>query len=102
VTRPAADRSPSRASSAWGGRDERFAQIDLRATAAAGLVLILTLNVLWLFPIAHGHSGGPYDWLAATGGLTYLLAVAFLAVAAAPARPTATAECGGAAPGGRT
>jgi hypothetical protein len=58
------------------GRDERFAQIDLRATAAAGLVLIVTLIVSWLAEIARGHSGSPYDWLCAVGGLAYLLAIA--------------------------
>ena len=57
------------------GRDERFAQIDLRATAAAGLVLIVTLIVSWLAEIARGHSGSPYDWLCAIGGLAYLLAI---------------------------
>ena len=59
------------------GRDERFAQIDLRATAAAGLVLITTVIVAWLVEIARGHSGSPYGWLAAISGLAYILAVAF-------------------------
>jgi len=59
------------------GRDERFAQIDLRATAAAGLVLIVVLIVSWLAEVAGGPSGSPYDWLGVIGGLTYLLAVAF-------------------------
>jgi hypothetical protein len=59
------------------GRDERFAQIDLRATAVAGLVLIVALIVSWLVQIAQGHSGSPYDWLCAIGGLSYALAVAF-------------------------
>jgi hypothetical protein len=59
------------------GRDERFAQIDLRATAVAGLVLIVTLIVAWLTEIAQGHSGSPYTWLCAVGGLSYALAVAF-------------------------
>lgn len=59
------------------GRDERFAQIDLRATAVTGWVLVVTLIVIWLVQIARGHSGQPYDWLAAIGGLAYLLAVAF-------------------------
>jgi hypothetical protein len=59
------------------GRDERFAQIDLQATAAAGLVLIVTLIVAWLVEIAQGHSGSPFTWLCAIGGLSYLLAVAF-------------------------
>jgi hypothetical protein len=59
------------------GRDERFAQIDLRATAVAGLVLIVTLIVAGLAEIARGHSGSPYTWLCAIGGLSYALAVAF-------------------------
>lgn len=59
------------------GRDERFAQIDLRATAVAGLVLIMTLIVSWLVQVARGHSGSPYDWLCAIGGLAYILAIAF-------------------------
>jgi hypothetical protein len=57
--------------------DERFAQIDLKATALAGLALITALIVAWLVQVAQGHSGSPYTWLAAIGGLTYLLAVAF-------------------------
>jgi hypothetical protein len=59
------------------GRDERFAQIDLRATAVAGQVLILALIASWLTQIASGHTGRPYDWLLAVGGIGYLLAVAF-------------------------
>ena len=59
------------------GRDERFAQIDLKATAVAGLVLIITLIVAWLVEIARGHSGEPYSWLGAIGGLSYALAFAF-------------------------
>ena len=59
------------------GRDERFAQIDLKATAAAGLVLIITIIVAWLVEIARGHSGNPYGWLGAIGGLSYALAVVF-------------------------
>jgi hypothetical protein len=59
------------------GRDERFAQIDLRATALAGLVLIIALIVSWLVQVAQGHSGSPYDWLCAIGGLSYALGVAF-------------------------
>ena len=59
-------------------RDERFAQIDLRATALTGLVVLVTLIVAWLVAIARGRSGHPYDWLLAVSGLTYLLAVALL------------------------
>jgi hypothetical protein len=59
------------------GRDERFAQLDLRATAVAGLVMLLAALVAWLVAIARGQNGHPYDWLLATGGLAYLLAFAF-------------------------
>jgi hypothetical protein len=58
-------------------RDERFAQIDLRATAVAGLVVLGTLMVAWMVEVAQGRSGHPYDWLVAIGGLAYLLAIAF-------------------------
>ena len=59
------------------GRDERFAQIDLRATAVAGLAVITALIVAWLVAVARGHTGSPYDWLMAIGGLAYIAAVAF-------------------------
>jgi hypothetical protein len=59
------------------GRDERFARIDLQATAVAGLVLLVALIVAWLLAIARGQSGNPYGWLLAVGGLAYLLAVAW-------------------------
>jgi hypothetical protein len=58
-------------------RDERFTQIDLRATAFSGLVVILAVIVAWLVEIGRGHSGQPYTWLGALGGLAYLVAVAF-------------------------
>jgi hypothetical protein len=59
------------------GRDERFAQIDMRATAVTGWVLIVAVIVAWLVEIARGHSGQPYEWLGAIGGLAYLAAVAY-------------------------
>ena len=59
------------------GRDERFARIDLQATAVAGLAMLVALIVAWLAAIARGQSGSPYDWLLAIGGLAYLLAVAW-------------------------
>jgi hypothetical protein len=59
------------------GRDERFARIDLQATAVTGLALLVALIVAWLVATARGQSGSPYDWLLAIGGLAYLLAVAW-------------------------
>ena len=60
------------------GRDERFAMIDMRATALAGSVVISVLIIAWLVEIARGHSGNPYNWLGAVAGLAYLVALAFL------------------------
>jgi uncharacterized membrane protein len=59
------------------GTDERFAQIDLRATAVAGLALIIAVIVAFLVEVARGHSGSPYDWLGAVGGVAYAVAVAY-------------------------
>ena len=55
------------------GRDERWAMIDLRATALAGLVLITAVIVMFLVEIARGHDGSPYTWLGALAGVTYLV-----------------------------
>jgi hypothetical protein len=60
------------------GRDERFAQIDLRATAATGMVLIIAVIVAFLVEVARGHDGSPYTWLGALAGVAYVLSVAFL------------------------
>ena len=59
------------------GRDERFAQLDLRATAVSGMVVLLAALVAWLVATARGQSGSPYGWLLAVGGLAYLIAFAF-------------------------
>jgi hypothetical protein len=58
-------------------RDERFAQLDLRATALSGLVVLLAALVGWLVEVARGHNGDPYDWLLAIGGLAYLVSFVF-------------------------
>ena len=60
------------------GRDERFRQIDLHATALAGLSVIVAVIVAFVIELARGHSGEPYTWLGAIGGLTYLIAVVVL------------------------
>jgi len=39
------------------GRDERWAAIDLRATAGAGLVLICVVIGAWLWEIGQGPDG---------------------------------------------
>jgi hypothetical protein len=57
------------------GRDERFRQIDIHATALAGLAVIIAIIIAVVIELALGHSGSPYAWLGAIGGLTYLVAV---------------------------
>jgi hypothetical protein len=56
-------------------RDERIVNIDLRATAASGLAVILAVIAGAVIELARGHSGVPYTWLAAIGGVVYLAAV---------------------------
>jgi len=60
------------------GRDERFRQIDIRATAFAGTILVLTLTTVWLIELGRGRSGSPYTELMAVGGVAYLAAIAFM------------------------
>jgi presenilin-like A22 family membrane protease len=44
----------------------------IHATALAGLAVIIA----FVIELARGHSGSPYAWLGAIGGLTYLVAIA--------------------------
>lgn len=62
------------------GRDERFAMLDLQATAIAGLALIIAVIVAFIVEVARGNSGEPYDWLGAIAGLAYLGAIVFLRI----------------------
>ncbi|HEX9066648.1 MAG TPA: hypothetical protein VF843_16180 [Streptosporangiaceae bacterium] len=60
------------------GRDERFAQIDLRATALAGLAVLVALIVVVMIRLARGEDPGGYGWLLALSGVSYVLAVLLL------------------------
>jgi hypothetical protein len=60
------------------GRDERFRQIDIHATALAGLAVITAILVAFAVEMARGEDGLPYSWLGAIGGLAYLVAVVVL------------------------
>src|SRR5262249_48171720 len=62
------------------GRDERFRQIDLAATALAGLAVITAIIVAFVVEVAQGHDGRPYSWLGAIGGLAHLVAIVVLRV----------------------
>jgi hypothetical protein len=57
------------------GRDERFRQIDIHATAIAGVAVITAVIIAFVVEVARGHNGTPFTWLGAIGGLTYLAAV---------------------------
>jgi len=60
------------------GRDERFRQIDIHATALAGIAVITAIIVAFAVELARGRDGSPYSWLGAIGGLAYLVAVVVL------------------------
>ena len=57
------------------GRDERFQQIDIHATAFAGIVIITAIIVAFVVELAKGQDGNPYSWLGALGGLAYIAAI---------------------------
>lgn len=59
-------------------RDERINAININATAAAGSVVVLAVLVGLVVSIATGHDGVPYAWLAAVGGVAYVLALVVL------------------------
>ena len=60
------------------GRGERWATIDLRATAFAGFVIIVVLIGAWLWELARGDDGSPYGQIMAIGGIAYIIAIAHL------------------------
>jgi hypothetical protein len=60
------------------GRDERWAMIDIRATAFSGVVVILAIIGGWLYEVANGRDGDPFTWLAGVAGLSYIVTVAIL------------------------
>jgi hypothetical protein len=60
------------------GRDERWAMIDLRASAMAGVVTIIFVIGAWLYEIANGENGNPYGVIGGVAGVSYVVAVALL------------------------
>jgi hypothetical protein len=60
------------------GRDERFARIDLAATALSGMAAITAIIVMCFWEWAHGRDGSPYAQLGAVAGVAYIAAVAIL------------------------
>jgi hypothetical protein len=58
------------------GRDERWAMIDLRASALTGSVLIAVVIGAFLYEIASGADGEPYSQLGAIAGIAYIVGLA--------------------------
>ena len=67
-----------RAASAAPAAMQRWAAIDLRASAFGGFVVILAAAGAWLYELAEGRDGDPYGQLLAVGGIAYVAAIAFL------------------------
>jgi hypothetical protein len=58
--------------------DERINDLDLKATAFAGLVVILAVIAAFVVELARGQDGSPYSWLGALGGVSYVVALVTL------------------------
>ena len=56
-------------------RDERINVMELRATAFAGVVLIVVAIGAFVVEVARGRDGSPYSLLGAVGGLAYITAL---------------------------
>jgi presenilin-like A22 family membrane protease len=59
------------------GRDERFCQLDVRATAFAGTAAIVGILVGFMVDVARGGNGEPYVWLGAVAGVAYVGAIVY-------------------------
>jgi len=60
------------------GRDERFARLDLAATAVSGMAAITAIIVMCFWEWGHGRDGTPYAQLGAVAGVAYVAAIAVL------------------------
>lgn len=59
-------------------QDERGAAIDLRATAFAGVAVIVAVIAGFVVEVAQGDDPRPYVWIGALGGVAYIAALAWL------------------------
>jgi hypothetical protein len=55
--------------------DERTAMLDLRATAFAGVAVIVAVIGAFVYELATGGDSNPYALLGALGGVAYLVAL---------------------------
>ena len=61
-------------------RDERITAIDLRATAAAALAMIVAILVGFVIEVAEGHSLSAFSVTGLVGGLAYVAAVVYFRI----------------------
>ena len=59
-------------------RDERINEIDRSASLVAGMTVLLAVLAMFVVELARGEDGSPYSQLGALGGVTYLIALAWL------------------------
>jgi hypothetical protein len=60
------------------GRDERWARIDLTATAFSGFTVIMAIIGACAWEWAHGRNGSPFVQLGAIAGLAYIVGLVIL------------------------
>lgn len=60
------------------GRDERWALIDVRATAFAGMVIIVILAGAAFWEMAHGRTPEPFAPVLCAGAVSYAAALLWL------------------------
>jgi hypothetical protein len=58
-------------------RDERITAIDLRATAAAALAMIIAVLIGFVIQVAQGRNADAYEVIGVVGGLAYVAAVGY-------------------------
>jgi hypothetical protein len=61
-------------------RDERITAIDLRATAAAALAMIIAILIGFVIQVAQGRNADAYEVIGVVGGLAYVAAVGYFRV----------------------
>jgi hypothetical protein len=61
-------------------RDERITAIDLRATAAAALAMIIAVLIGFVIQVAQGRNADAYEVIGVVGGLAYVAAVGYFRI----------------------
>jgi hypothetical protein len=61
-------------------RDERITAIDLRATAAAALAMVIAVLIGFVIQVAQGRNASAYEVIGVVGGLAYVAAVGYFRI----------------------